>query len=293
MGLILVKRFSGFDMCFALAASWSTSQGMPVVSASRIAAPRCSNCSSRILAWRFLRQPAERTKPPSVVEPIVTTVAACLGKRAIASSGRPERIGGGARFQTISNSSGREECVPVRRYITHVMVRPCTSSPNTSGGGRRRRPTAARDRRRPLVRHAGRLVAPAPDARARALTAVFPAAAPASSDRLAWRSARASACPRSNPGAAPDRSRPRSRVPTGSDSDTLGCQLVYIIPLGQRCSILELNDSKCHWPIGDPSSAEFFCGGRTIEGLPHCGYHSRIAYQPAADRRRDRRALRG
>jgi GcrA cell cycle regulator len=55
-----------------------------------------------------------------------------------------------------------------------------------------------------------------------------------------------------------------------------------------------LNDSKCHWPIGDPSSAEFFfCGGRTIEGLPYCGYHSRIAYQPAADRRRDRRALRG
>src|SRR5271168_5166069 len=44
--------------------------------------------------------------------------------------------------------------------------------------GRRRRPTATRDRRRPLVRRAGRVVAPAPDARARALTAVFPAAAP-------------------------------------------------------------------------------------------------------------------
>jgi GcrA cell cycle regulator len=67
-----------------------------------------------------------------------------------------------------------------------------------------------------------------------------------------------------------------------------------IIPIGQRCSILELNDAKCHWPIGDPSSAEFFfCGGKTIEGLPYCGYHSRIAYQPAADRRRDRRAARG
>jgi hypothetical protein len=41
--------------------------------------------------------------------------------------------------------------------------------------GRRRRSTATRDRRRPLVRRAGRLVAPAPDARVRALTAVFPA----------------------------------------------------------------------------------------------------------------------
>jgi len=67
-----------------------------------------------------------------------------------------------------------------------------------------------------------------------------------------------------------------------------------IIPLGQRCSILELTEAKCHWPIGDPSSPDFFfCGGKTIEGLPYCGYHSRIAYQPAADRRRDRRVVRG
>ncbi len=67
-----------------------------------------------------------------------------------------------------------------------------------------------------------------------------------------------------------------------------------IIPIGQRCSILELTEGKCHWPIGDPSSSDFFfCGGKTIEGLPYCGYHSRIAYQPAADRRRDRRLVGG
>jgi GcrA cell cycle regulator len=67
-----------------------------------------------------------------------------------------------------------------------------------------------------------------------------------------------------------------------------------IVPIGQRCSILELTEGKCHWPIGDPSSPDFyFCGGRTIEGLPYCGYHSRIAYQPAIDRRRERRAVRG
>jgi GcrA cell cycle regulator len=67
-----------------------------------------------------------------------------------------------------------------------------------------------------------------------------------------------------------------------------------IIPMGQRCSILDLTESKCHWPIGDPSSPEFFfCGGRSTEGLPYCGYHSRIAYQPASDRRRDKRVARG
>jgi GcrA cell cycle regulator len=66
-----------------------------------------------------------------------------------------------------------------------------------------------------------------------------------------------------------------------------------IIPIGQRCSILELADDKCHWPIGDPGQSDFFfCGGKSVMGLPYCGYHARIAYQPVADRRRERRAAR-
>jgi GcrA cell cycle regulator len=71
--------------------------------------------------------------------------------------------------------------------------------------------------------------------------------------------------------------------------------LENIIPIGQRCSILELSDDKCHWPIGDPGHADFaFCGGKSIIGLPYCAYHARIAYQPANERRRDRdrRAMR-
>ena len=63
-----------------------------------------------------------------------------------------------------------------------------------------------------------------------------------------------------------------------------------IIPIGQRRTILELTEQTCRWPIGDPGSSEFFfCGGNTIAGLPYCAYHSRVAYQPAGDRRRDRR----
>jgi GcrA cell cycle regulator len=66
-----------------------------------------------------------------------------------------------------------------------------------------------------------------------------------------------------------------------------------IIPIGQRCSTLELSEGKCRWPIGDPSTPDFFfCGGKTIEGLPYCGYHARIAYQPGVDRRRDCRTAR-
>jgi GcrA cell cycle regulator len=66
-----------------------------------------------------------------------------------------------------------------------------------------------------------------------------------------------------------------------------------IIPLGQRCSILELSDEKCHWPIGDPGQPDFFfCGGKAVVGMPYCGYHVRIAYQPPAERRREKRPAR-
>ena len=66
-----------------------------------------------------------------------------------------------------------------------------------------------------------------------------------------------------------------------------------IIPIGQRRTILELTEQTCRWPIGDPGSSDFFfCGGNTVDGLPYCAYHARLAYQPPADRRRDRRPLR-
>ena len=64
-----------------------------------------------------------------------------------------------------------------------------------------------------------------------------------------------------------------------------------IIPMGQRRTILELNEDTCRWPIGDPGSADFFfCGGQTMTSLPYCSYHSRVAYQPA-NQRRDRKPM--
>jgi len=63
-----------------------------------------------------------------------------------------------------------------------------------------------------------------------------------------------------------------------------------VVPMGQRRNILELTEETCRWPIGDPGSVEFFfCGGQTTSGLPYCSFHSRIAYQPAGDRRRNTR----
>lgn len=66
-----------------------------------------------------------------------------------------------------------------------------------------------------------------------------------------------------------------------------------VVVMGERCSLLELGEGKCRWPVGDPGSNDFFfCGGRTSDGLPYCSYHARIAYQPV-DRRRDKRLARG
>ncbi len=66
-----------------------------------------------------------------------------------------------------------------------------------------------------------------------------------------------------------------------------------IIPIGQRCTLVELTEETCRWPIGDPGSPDFFfCGGRRVAGLPYCGHHVRIAYQPATDRRREKRPIR-
>jgi GcrA cell cycle regulator len=65
------------------------------------------------------------------------------------------------------------------------------------------------------------------------------------------------------------------------------------IPVEQRKSLLQLSEKTCHWPVGDPGSQDFyFCGGETATDLPYCSYHSRIAYQPASDRRREKRAFR-
>jgi GcrA cell cycle regulator len=67
-----------------------------------------------------------------------------------------------------------------------------------------------------------------------------------------------------------------------------------IIPMGQRRTILELNEETCRWPIGDPGSPDFFfCGGHSVSSMPYCSYHSRVAYQPVTDRRRARPPFRG
>ncbi len=45
-------------------------------------------------------------------------------------------------------------------------------------------------------------------------------------------------------------------------------------------AVTKAGEHHCRWPIGDPRSPDFrFCGCKTVEGLPYCADHARIAYQ--------------
>lgn len=66
-----------------------------------------------------------------------------------------------------------------------------------------------------------------------------------------------------------------------------------VVPMCEQVTIMELRESMCRWPMGDPASSEFrYCGGKSTAGAgPYCNMHSRMAYQPTQDRRREQRRI--
>ena len=55
---------------------------------------------------------------------------------------------------------------------------------------------------------------------------------------------------------------------------------------GHTCSLFELSEQRCRWPISTPGAADFcFCGNMPLEGLPYCAGHSRLAYRPGSRQR--------
>lgn len=58
------------------------------------------------------------------------------------------------------------------------------------------------------------------------------------------------------------------------------------IPKGKGLSLLELKPSMCRWPSGDPRDEDFgFCGEHSVESLPYCEEHAKVAYQAARNNR--------
>jgi GcrA cell cycle regulator len=67
-----------------------------------------------------------------------------------------------------------------------------------------------------------------------------------------------------------------------------------VVAIAERVTIMDLREGMCRWPIGDPTSPDFrFCGASAFTGVPYCEHHSQMAYQPSADRRREKKIMRG
>jgi GcrA cell cycle regulator len=58
----------------------------------------------------------------------------------------------------------------------------------------------------------------------------------------------------------------------------------------QCCSLLELAQGKCRWPVGDQGgnsrATDFvFCGNEAVAGFSYCAGHARMAYRSPQRRR--------
>ncbi len=52
------------------------------------------------------------------------------------------------------------------------------------------------------------------------------------------------------------------------------------------CSLFELTEQRCRWPISTPGAADFcFCGNTPLGGMPYCPGHYRLAYQAGSRQR--------
>ena len=61
------------------------------------------------------------------------------------------------------------------------------------------------------------------------------------------------------------------------------------IPENLKLPLVELSDSTCRWPGGDPRNDDFsFCGAATGGSPPYCAYHSRLAFVPRSEHRKAR-----
>ena len=104
-----------------------------------------------------------------------------------------------------------------------------------------------------------------------------PAPKPAATPRVVAQNEGASALQSQFDAAAPV-VRPQSR-PTSN----------LVVPISRNLHLTQLSERTCKWPDGDPLSEDFsFCGNDVGDSGPYCAFHASIAFQPAAERRRNR-----
>jgi GcrA cell cycle regulator len=62
-----------------------------------------------------------------------------------------------------------------------------------------------------------------------------------------------------------------------------------VMPVSRELELLQLTETTCKWPTGDPTMPGFsFCGHSTNDDKPYCEFHNKLAFQPPSERRRRR-----
>jgi GcrA cell cycle regulator len=92
---------------------------------------------------------------------------------------------------------------------------------------------------------------------------------------------RAGASPQRPRGARPLQLLLKAHVEDGKAAG-LAARSIDAAPIqqGPGCSLMELSDDKCRWPLGDACAADLkFCGNPPLGNLPYCAGHARLAYR--------------
>ena len=64
------------------------------------------------------------------------------------------------------------------------------------------------------------------------------------------------------------------------DDELIDPSKIYEINNEPRLSLMYLTNRTCRWPIGDPSTKNFwFCGKQSVIDKPYCTEHSELAFQ--------------
>jgi GcrA cell cycle regulator len=105
-----------------------------------------------------------------------------------------------------------------------------------------------------------------------------------SSGRPAGASSRVSCPPRSRHPRGPTQRRLLRLAYARAPLDEIMSGMVVIS--AHPCSLVDIDQHQCRWPIGDPASTNFlFCGNDAIAGFAYCVGHARMAYRAPASRR--------
>ncbi len=91
-------------------------------------------------------------------------------------------------------------------------------------------------------------------------------------------------------GRRPRHQRPRPLRHLLFSQNAVAAAAPVVVDSVKPCSLLELANGKCHWPLsdaaGDGGAADFvFCGNEAIAGLSYCAGHARMAYRTPERRR--------